>query len=783
MKALVRALLAAVGVLALIVVGAVVYITTFFDPNDLKPRLIEAVRDQTGLELRLEGPLSWSFYPRIGVGVEQAAAWLPDQPLDAAPFMAFDSAEASMAFAPLLSGEVAVDGITLDGLQLNLERDAQGRGNWAGLMEHMQGSGDEAETALTPTAASPAENDEAAGLPVALDIDSVQLRNSQVSYQDRQQGLDLRFTDLSIEGTNVNPDSAFPLQMTFDVASAQPNLNSHVDFASRVRLGLTNGRYVFENVALKTQTNVPELSDQAQTLNIQAENLTADTEEQLYSIDGARLDADLTHPRLQQAPLALTLSFAADADLAEQTAQLRDVLLSGPDDLRLSAALTFTELLESPQYSGQVKLAPLSLRAWMQRLGIPVETANDEALTDLALASPLRGDLTQATLTNLSLVLDDSTFTGRLGAGFEGQSLTFDLQGDRLDLDAYLPPPAASEPAVTAALPSAPGVATAVAAEEEDGALLPVEMLQDLTLDGQLTLEQLNVKGLALNDVALALKGAEGRHRVETLSANLYDGTLAATGNMDVSQDPVRLAFSEQLRGVDIAPLYQNATGETSPLRGRLNLEGDFTSRTNTLETLLRNLNGNASLRITQGAMLDVNVSREMCTAVALLEGRESTRDWSQDTEFEQIEATVQITNGVAKNDDLTIRIPGIELTGEGRVNLVTEQLAYDAFARFINTADANACKVNPRLERLRIPVHCEGSLEGEPREWCAFDRQAFQDALGELAREEASRKASERINEELDERLGGDTAKKIDERLGEGTTEELRDTLRGLFK
>ena len=82
-EALLRALLAVVGVLALIVVGAVVCITTF-DPNDL-PRLVEAVREQSGLDLNLEGQLAWSFYPRLGFSVEQAEAWLPEQPHERRP--------------------------------------------------------------------------------------------------------------------------------------------------------------------------------------------------------------------------------------------------------------------------------------------------------------------------------------------------------------------------------------------------------------------------------------------------------------------------------------------------------------------------------------------------------------------------------------------------------------------------------------------------------------------------------------------------------------------------
>ncbi|MDH4571038.1 AsmA family protein [Salinicola acroporae] len=142
MKGLVRALLAAIGVLGILVVVAVVYITTFFDPNDLKPRLIEAVRNQSGLELRLDGPLSWSFYPRIGVSVKDAEAWLPEQSQDDAPFVGFDSAEVSVAFTPLLTGDVSVDGLILDGMRLNLARDAQGRGNWQVLLDRLAGNDD-----------------------------------------------------------------------------------------------------------------------------------------------------------------------------------------------------------------------------------------------------------------------------------------------------------------------------------------------------------------------------------------------------------------------------------------------------------------------------------------------------------------------------------------------------------------------------------------------------------------------------------------------------------------
>ena len=770
MKRLMRMLLATVGVLGLVVVGAVVYVTTFFDPNDLKPRLIEAVQQQSGLELALEGPLNWSFYPRLGVSVEDARAWLPQHPHDASSFAAIERAEVSLAFAPLLSGEIAIDGLTLTGMRLNLVRNEQGRGNWEVLLERLNEQGKEAEAALAPASAGPSMQGD--GPDVALDIASVQVRASEVHYADLRSGLDVTVDELSITGTNVNPVNAFPLEASFMVDSAAPNLTSEVNLQSQVRLGLNDDRYVLEGLTLETQTHLAEFKDREQSISLEAERAVAELGSGHYLLEGAQLDASLDHPALGENPLPLSLTLAAEANREAQTAQIRDLLLSSDDGLKLTGKLSFTELLTTPSYTGQVSLAQLSLRPWLERFGVALNTANDEALSKVAIASPIEGDLKQATLTDLTLVVDDTTLTGRLGAGLGGRSLTFDLQGDRLDLDAYLSPPAedAEPPAEdnSTALQML-GVAPAYAATEA-AELVPVEALRVLSLDGQLALDELKVKGITLLSPSLAIAGSDGRHQLESFDARLYDGTVNITAGLDVREKPIRWRFSEALENVQIVPLVEAYSGEPSPLRGLLTLNGEFTSQSNAADTLLRNLGGQANLRVDDGAVFDVNVSQELCTAVALLEGESTSREWSQDTSFERLEASVTVTDGVAHNDDLLITIPGIQLSGEGQLNLPRQRFAYDARARFVDTADA-ACEVNPRLERVPLPVHCEGMLSGEPSQWCSFDREALQQALVELAGDELKSEAVERIGEELNERMDKETSK------------ELKDALRGLFE
>ncbi|MCG7601750.1 AsmA family protein [Halomonas sp. McH1-25] len=769
MRGLVRALLAIIGVLGVVVVGAVVYITTFFDPNDLKPRLIDAVRQQSGLELALDGPLNWSFYPRLGVSVEDARAWLPRQPHDETAFAAIERAEVSMAFAPLLSGDVAIDGLILDGMQLDLERDAQGRGNWEALLEQLGDTATQDAGGQGASAAPASDVQEETG--IALDIARVQVENSRIRYADARSDLDITLRDLALTGTNVNPAKAFPLKASFVVDSVSPSLTSDVSLQSKVRLDLEENRYTLQDLNVKTLTQLAELQEREQTLSLEAGRVVAELANGHFQLDEGEVTASFEHPSLGEEALPATLTFAAEANTQQGTAQIHDLLLTSGKNLKLSGTLSLSDLMTAPSYTGQVNLAPLSLRPWLERFGVELDTANDEALSEIALTSPLKGNLDQVTLTGLTLVVDETTLTGRLGAGLDGQSLTFDLQGDRLDLDAYLPPVSEEEGVAGEETAWLNGLAIEPAyAQEAADELVPVDLLRGLSVNGQLAFDEVKAKGVTLLSPSLKLAGEQGAHRLESFTARLYDGTLNTTASLNVRETPIRWAFAPRLENVQVVPLVEDFSGEPSPLRGRLNLNGEFTSRTNSLDTLERNLNGQATFRIADGAIFDVNVSQELCTAVAMLEGETTSREWSPDTRFDRLDGNLAVTNGVVHNEDLHIAIPGIELTGEGELNLPTERFVYDARARFVDTADA-ACNVNPRLERVPLPVHCEGSLDGEPNQWCRFDRDAFEKALTSLARDEVKRKAAEKISE------------KIEERLGEEKNQELRNAIRGLFE
>jgi uncharacterized protein involved in outer membrane biogenesis len=117
-----------VGLVLVLVVTLALFIA--FGLNALKGPITRAVTEATGRELLIEGDLRtiWSWtHPRFRA--EQVtfanADWASEDYLFTA-----DAVEASIRLLPLLRGRVVVPEVHLEGAEVNLEQDEEGRKNW-----------------------------------------------------------------------------------------------------------------------------------------------------------------------------------------------------------------------------------------------------------------------------------------------------------------------------------------------------------------------------------------------------------------------------------------------------------------------------------------------------------------------------------------------------------------------------------------------------------------------------------------------------------------------------
>jgi uncharacterized protein involved in outer membrane biogenesis len=124
-----RALLGAIVLLAVAVLGASLAATLLIDPNAFKPRIAAAVARATGRTLALHGPIRLGFGLPPRFVAEDVA--LANAPGGSRPDMLhLARIEARIALLPLLAGEVDIVRLDLVRPDLLLETDAAGRGNW-----------------------------------------------------------------------------------------------------------------------------------------------------------------------------------------------------------------------------------------------------------------------------------------------------------------------------------------------------------------------------------------------------------------------------------------------------------------------------------------------------------------------------------------------------------------------------------------------------------------------------------------------------------------------------
>lgn len=726
--------------LLLIVVALGFALTHLFDPNDYKDEIRQIARDKANLELALNGDIGWSLFPWLGLELHQttlASAATPDK-----PFADLQMIGLSVRVLPLLRKEVQMSDIRIEGLNLTLSRDEKGRGNWEDIGRPAQAStttGKPAETQPAPQPTEPVE--EKPAQPIKLDIDSLTVNNARIDYQDAKTGQQFSAEGIELTTGAIREGSSIPLKLSAFFGTNQPVIRARTELLGDLRFDRALKRYQLENAKLSGEVSGEPLQGKTLTFGAQGELL---------------------------------------ADLAAQVAEWNSLKLSA-NQLRGLGELKVRDLDKEPKLTGGLSIAQFNLREFLEGIGQPLPPMADaDALGKAELVARLNGTPASLALEELNLKLDDSSFTGRIAiADFAKQALRVQLKGDRLDLDRYLPPKSKEAEGASAArktevkeavasagqsgttpLPKAP---TQQAWSEEP--VLPLEPLRKLDVEATLSLAQLTLNKLPIENATLKTKGKGGLLNLEDMRGNLYNGTFEAKGQLDVRQQVPQLSVQKRVARIPVEKLIQTQ-GEKPPVKGLLDMTADIKTSGNSQKAWVDALNGNASFALNDGVLVDANLEQQLCQGIATLNRKSlSGEPRGKDTPFEELKGNLVFRNGVANNPDLKARIPGLTVNGNGDVDL--RVLGMDYRVGIVIEGDKNAmpdpaCQVNERYVGLEWPLHCRGPLELGAKA-CRLDK----DGMGKIAAKLAGDKISE----------------KLEEKLGDKVSPELKDALKGLFK
>ena len=421
---------------ALFAVVAIAFLL-FFDPNDFREDIAQAVEDSTGRELMIDGDVSLHLFPWLAVEIGHTT--LGNAPgFGGEPFAEFDRANLSVRLIPLLlRQEVMVGTAELDALRLNFEVNNNGRDNWSDLI-----TGEESpETA---------EGTSGAG---SIDISGVDIRDASIRYVDKQTGDSYSLTDVNFGIGRVSSDG--------DAVPAKGSLR--FDFQPMAYSGEVS---VDTAVAFDQDAGTVSFGDSS--LEGLIEGLVSSTTSVKFETAGIEVQADEQIVDMQ--PLT--------------------VAVLGIDIKAQLEPFSYAGAIEPV---GKIQVAEFSPRSLMHLFDVEApETADPVVLSRLMVDADVKVGETAIQLNNVNIKVDDTSFTGSLAVPRSSiGSYRVELVGDAIDLNRYM------EPAGETTAAAGNGAADAAPTELPTDLIKPLNARGSLKLAsvvlGDLRLEQVSL--------------------------------------------------------------------------------------------------------------------------------------------------------------------------------------------------------------------------------------------------------------------------------------------------
>jgi uncharacterized protein involved in outer membrane biogenesis len=307
----------ALSLLAALIIVLLLAIKLFVNPNDYRGRVEQAVQRSTGRQLQLSGELKLSVFPWIALELGPASLGNPTGFPREEPFATVQHVALRVRLLPLLARRLQVGRIEVERLNLRLQKNAAGQGNW-------QDFGRRDPVPAAAAADSPARG-RSPDAGMLQSIGGVSIKDSRVSYQDTIAD----HITLTIGG--FAPATTFPVDLALTLsrgAGAQPipvsaRLQLNVDPSSQ-SVHISPLEMKFGDSILRGEAAVTHLD--TQTMNLDPMQLQG-----VFTIDGVLKDLAKTDRLSGRGHITMDLT-AQGGDAAQLTRSLNGHVTASVND-------------------------------------------------------------------------------------------------------------------------------------------------------------------------------------------------------------------------------------------------------------------------------------------------------------------------------------------------------------------------------------------------------------------------------------------------------------------
>lgn len=751
-----------IGVPVVLAATAAILVNTI-DQQALLNKASAVVKEKQQRDLAFTGPVQLKWFPSIGAdlnGVTLSEFQSTDQ------FLKADKVSISLALLPLLSSEVVVDAVQASGVTVNVVKNADGKFNFDDLSNPE--TTDQVEQEMED---APAEGGQA----VNFSVDSIALENLNVTYADKQTGLEASLNNFAMQSGRIEQGVPTDIALKGNVKANKPQADLNIDLNTRLEFGLGENLYAnFENLKFavlgQLDQQQADVNVQASTLNVnpntlevKAQSLDAKAKGQLPNV-GA-FDVSLSSPSLELSDtVARGEAFNFKADLKQPTRSINATLdltgLQGNLKQAVSAALNTTVNMVEGERTVNLKLAsPMSLNMKSQLIELAALTGQldvkDPALPKKQASMPLAGRLavnnTEKTAElDLNSKFEATSFDLKaVVKNFAKPAITAVLNADKLDIDALLPPKKNANTETAAS-----------SGEKSKDTPVDLSPLRNLNLDITANIGELKVSNIQAQQLKTKAVARGGKLTISPLDAKLYGGST--TGVITADANTQTVTVNQNMTGVQVQPVIK-ALLDKDMVEGKGNVGINIRTTGNTVNQMKAALDGKVSVSLQDGAIKGINLAEKFRNAKSLLTtGSNATQktDTTQKTDFSSLAVSFDIANGVATSNDLNVMAPLFRIGGAGQVNLISNSLDYLAKASVVATSTGQGGKtLDSGLNGVTVPVRLYGPFTGVQWEL----------QFKELAKEAAKAKLQPKIDEKKEELKGK-------------AEEKVRDALKGFL-
>ncbi|OXR49843.1 AsmA family protein [Pusillimonas sp. T2] len=270
-----RIVVGAVAVFILALLGLAIFLLTF-DPNAYKSKVQELVSERYQRTLVINGDISLSLFPRIGLTVQDVSV---SDRNSTTVFASVQQARVAVAIWPLLSNNLVVDHITVEGFRAWVTRSPQGIFNFQDLIDGVDNAAP--ALAVVPAVATVGVSTPSAtdGRKVALDprltpesaqlqidIAGLDLKDGEVHFNDAQKGYMGRLLGVQLSTGRVTFDQPFDVTLRGKLVGDNPVADANIQGQALLRLDPLKKQYSAQKLNVQVTGLLAKLQAQSITL-------------------------------------------------------------------------------------------------------------------------------------------------------------------------------------------------------------------------------------------------------------------------------------------------------------------------------------------------------------------------------------------------------------------------------------------------------------------------------------------------------------------------------------